>query len=140
MNTLFERVSRACPVLRDFVPLLKRANNNCLKYTFSVRQEGTNAPTILVSQDDFNLATPITFIRGSEGTYIGDISSLGLTPGPDVNLFVSAAKTPSDNISVFISSGAQMQILTKLAADGSPADDTLSDEVGLVISIQKTLS
>lgn len=139
MSSLFERVSMACPVLRDLVPMLKRANNNCLKYTFSVRQVGTNDPTILVSQDDFNLATPITFIRGAEGTYIGDISPLGLTPGPNVNLFVSSAKTPSDDISVFMSSGSQMQILTKLAADGTYVDG-ITDQVGLVISIQKTLS
>lgn len=140
MTSLFERVSRACPVLRDLVPVLKRANNNCLKYTFSVRQEGTNAPTILVSQDDFNLVTPITFIRGTEGTYIGDISPLGLTHGPNVNLFVSAAQTNTTDICVYMPNANQLMIETRVKSTGEKADDGLSDTIGLTISIQKTLS
>lgn len=109
------------------------------EYTFSIRQDSTDAPTILVSHDDFNLVTPITFIRGSEGTYIGDISPLGLTLGPDVNLFVSAAQTNTTDICVYMPNANQLMIETRVKSTGDKSDDGLSDVIGLTISIQKTL-
>lgn len=118
------------------------------EYTFAIRQSGTYAPTISVIKDDFGLETPLTFTRaGGQGSYLCDITSLDITKGPGVNLFISGNILDLYNGSVryvfaSILSNTQLSVKTATITDGAynSIDNVLTDEIGCIISIRETLT
>jgi len=120
------------------------------EYTFAIRQSGTDAPTIYVIKDDFELETALTFTYASIGIYTCDIDSLGVTIderlGIDIQPCVSANNNSTGYALIqgrfYETSAIFLEVQTvNLNADGTQEvkDAIIRGGVGATISIRETL-
>ena len=107
------------------------------EYTFAIRQSGTDAPTISVIKDDFEV-TSLVATYSDVGRYSVDTSTLGLTLGLMTNLiYTPTNESFSDQEASVGLIEDSLQIFTK--ADDSYANGVLADGFGMIISIRETL-
>ena len=138
-------------VATDTVPILASSVNSKItlqnlmiqmkgykEYTFAIRQSGTDAPTIYVIKDDFNVGI-LPASRMGTGRYYITITDLLLTLGYRVNIVVSNTKPINAvDVNAIINDTDNVAILS--AFNDSPTDGMLDNQTGSIISIRETLS
>ena len=124
------------------------------EYTFAIRQSGTDAPTIYVIKDDFELDTALTFSYANVGRYGCDVSNLITQLSERWNYSVSGAKlintidSSKNMASVFLDTESidtydiiniNTAVVDMTADTYTLANNILSNANGVTISIRETL-
>ena len=110
------------------------------EYTFAIRQSGTDAPTIYVIKDDFELETALTFTYASTGVYHCNITTLGFSAlSENVNICIGNSNAGGGKINAIFFSAYSMRLFSTNYA-GVYSDGLLVNDVGVTISIRETLS
>ena len=110
------------------------------EYTFAIRQSGTDAPTISVIKDDFDLDSPLVATRGTIGISGIDITALGFsTASTSWNVVHKSSVGSNGEVvsSYFDDSTKNLNIAT--LRDGTLTDGILTNNAGVIISIRETI-
>ena len=133
MSYLYDPMLRKIKKQADFIKA-----RGSQEYTFAIRQSGTDAPTISVIKDDFDV-TALTALYAGVGVYQIPINTLEFTSGDILILEISNSKTSSKEVKIELDGYDSAIIIYTYNSDGDLSNNVLDAELCAKISIQQKL-